>query len=46
MIVANTIKGKRVSFIELNHKFHGKAHNDEQFKQAMEELEKIDETLK
>ena len=46
MIVANTIKGKGVSFMELNHKFHGKAPNDEQFKQAMEELEKIDETLK
>ena len=42
MIVANTIKGKGVSFMELNHKFHGKAPNDEQFKQAMEELEKND----
>lgn len=46
MIVANTIKGKGVSFMELNHKFHGKAPNDEQFKQAMEELRKIDESLK
>jgi transketolase len=46
MIVANTIKGKGVSFMELNHKFHGKAPNDEQFKQAMEELRKIDEKLK
>ena len=42
MIVANTIKGKGVSFMELNHKFHGKAPNDEQFKQAMEELSKND----
>jgi transketolase len=42
MIVANTIKGKGVSFMELNHKFHGKAPNDEQFKQAMEELGKND----
>ncbi len=46
IIVANTIKGKGVSFMELNHKFHGKAPNDKQFKQAMEELRKIDETLK
>jgi len=41
MIIANTIKGKGVSFMELNHKFHGKAPNDEEFKQAMEELNKI-----
>ncbi|MCH8329565.1 MAG: transketolase [Nanoarchaeota archaeon] len=46
IIVANTIKGKGVSFMELNHKFHGKAPNDKQFKQAMEELRKIDESLK
>ena len=38
MIVANTIKGKGVSFMELNYKFHGKAPDDEQFKKAMEEL--------
>ncbi len=42
MIVANTIKGKGVSFMELNHKFHGKAPNDEEFKKAMEELSKND----
>src|SRR3989338_1392088 len=41
MIIANTIKGKGVSFMELNHKFHGKAPNDEEFKQAMEELNKV-----
>ena len=46
MIVANTIKGKGVSFMELNYKFHGKAPNDEQFAQAMKELRKIDEQLK
>ena len=40
MIVANTIKGKGVSFMELNYKFHGKAPDDEQFKQAMQELAK------
>ena len=42
MIVANTIKGKGVSFMELNYKFHGKAPDDEQFKKAMEELSKND----
>ena len=46
MIIANTIKGKGVSFMELNHKFHGKAPNDEEFERAMEELRKIDEELK
>ena len=41
MIIASTIKGKGVSFMELNHKFHGKAPNDGEFKQAMEELNRI-----
>ena len=45
MIVANTIKGKGVSFMELNYKFHGKAPDDEQFRKAMEELEKIEGSL-
>ena len=42
MIVANTIKGKGVSFMELNYKFHGKAPDDEQFEKAMGELCKND----
>ena len=42
MIVSNTIKGKGVSFMELNSKFHGKAPNEFEFKKAMEEIEKID----
>lgn len=42
MIVANTIKGKGVSFMELNYKFHGKAPDDEQFRKAMEELSRND----
>lgn len=41
MIIADTIKGKGVSFMELNHKFHGKAPNDEEFKKAMEELSRV-----
>ena len=41
MIVSNTIKGKGISFMELNHKFHGKAPNEEEYKIALEEIEKI-----
>ena len=42
IIISNTIKGKGVSFMELNHKFHGKAPNEEEYKKAMNEIEKID----
>lgn len=37
-IIANTIKGKGISFMENNGAFHGAAPNDEQYEQAMEEL--------
>ena len=37
-IIANTTKGKGVSFMENNAGWHGKAPNDEQFEQAMAEL--------
>ncbi|MBT3642275.1 MAG: transketolase [Euryarchaeota archaeon] len=37
-ILANTVKGKGVSFMENNPSFHGMAPNDEQLKIAMEEL--------
>jgi len=37
-IILNTIKGKGVSFMENNASWHGKAPNDEQLKQALEEL--------
>ena len=37
-IVANTIKGKGVSFMENQAGWHGKAPNDEQLAQALEEL--------
>lgn len=40
-IVANTTKGKGVSFMEDQAGWHGKAPNDEQFEQAMKELENI-----
>lgn len=38
LIIANTVKGKGVSFMENNPDFHGKATNDEQYEQAMKEL--------
>lgn len=37
-IIANTIKGKGVSFMENNAGWHGKATNEEEFKKAMAEL--------
>ena len=42
IIISNTIKGKGVSFMELNHKFHGKAPNEEEYKKAIAEIENID----
>ena len=38
MIVAETIKGKGVSFMEGTAAWHGKAPSDEQYAQAMKEL--------
>ena len=38
VIIANTIKGKGVSFMENQAGWHGKAPNEEQYKQAMKEL--------
>ncbi len=37
-IVAHTVKGKGVSFMENNPSFHGKAPTDDEFVIAMEEL--------
>jgi len=39
IIIANTIKGKGVSFMENTAEWHGKAPNKEQYDQAMKELE-------
>ena len=44
-IIAKTIKGKGVSFMEDQAGWHGKAPNDEQYAQAMVELEKAGEAL-
>ena len=38
VIIANTIKGKGVSFMENEAGWHGKAPNEEEYKQAMKEL--------
>ena len=38
VVIANTIKGKGVSYMENNAGWHGKAPNDEEFAIAMEEL--------
>jgi transketolase len=43
VIIAKTIKGKGVSFMEGAVGFHGKAPNDEEYAQAMKELEATDE---
>ena len=45
-IIAKSTKGKGVSFMENNAGWHGKAPNDEEYAQAMKDLEAIDETLK
>ena len=37
-IIASTIKGKGISFMENQASWHGKAPNEEQYKQAMQEL--------
>ena len=44
-IVAKSVKGKGVSFMENNVAWHGTAPNDEQYAVAMADLEKIDEEL-
>ena len=44
-IIAKTLKGKDVSFMENSVDWHGKAPNDEQFEVAMEDLKKVGEAL-
>ena len=44
-IIAKTVKGKGVSFMENQASWHGTAPNDEQYAQAMADLERIGETL-
>ena len=44
-IIAKSIKGKDVSFMEHNADWHGMAPNEEQYKIAMQDLEKVGEAL-
>ena len=44
-IICKTVKGKGVSFMENNYTWHGKAPNDEEYKIAMQDLEKAGEAL-
>ena len=44
-IIAKTLKGKGVSFMEDQAGWHGKAPNDEEYKIAMEDLEKVGAAL-
>ena len=44
-IIANTVKGRGVSFMEDAAEWHGKAPQEEEFKVAMEDLRKAGETL-
>ncbi|MEM3672184.1 MAG: transketolase [Thermoplasmata archaeon] len=45
IIVANTVKGKGVSFMENTHEFHGKAPNKDQFEKAISELETMERKI-
>ena len=44
-IIMKTVKGKGISFMENQVSWHGTAPNDEQYVQAMAELEKAGEAL-
>lgn len=44
-IIAKTVKGKGVSFMENQASWHGTAPNEEQYKIAMEDLEKVGAAL-
>ena len=44
-IIAKTLKGKGVSFMEGQASWHGKAPNDEQYEIAMNDLNAIEKEL-
>ena len=46
MIIAKSVKGKGVSYMENNCDWHGAAPKEDQYKIAIEELNKIEESLK
>lgn len=45
VIIAKTVKGKGVSFMENAVDWHGKAPNDAEYEIAMKDLEKVGEAL-
>lgn len=45
VIIAKSVKGKNVSFMENNVSWHGVAPNDEEYEAAMKELEELGEAL-
>lgn len=45
VIIARTVKGRHVSYMENQAGWHGKAPNDEEFQMAMTDLEKAGEAL-
>lgn len=46
VIIASTVKGKGVCFMENKAEWHGNAPNDEQTKEAIEELQELEKTVK
>lgn len=46
MIIAKTVKGRGVSFLEDKEGWHGKALSDEQYQQALKELGEIDRMIR
>ena len=44
-IIAKTVKGKGISYMENSVGWHGKSPNDEEYATAMEELRKAGEEL-
>ena len=41
VIIAHTLKGKGVPFMELNRNWHGKAPNDKEYQEAMAQLKML-----
>ena len=46
MIIAKTVKGKGVSFLENKEGWHGKVLSDDQFEEAVKELGEIDKSIR
>lgn len=46
MIIARTVKGKGVSFVEDKNGFHGKALSEDDLRKALEELGEVDKSIR